>query len=161
MTYPDAVQATVDNFGQITGMRKHSGAWYGSSRDVWTVVQLQKSQYGRSYFLNVGFWLKAPGDTQPPKERDFHIRARLNALLPDLDTQITELLDLETSLSDAERKQRLTSILRDSLWPLLRRGSTIDGLQAMHRERLFRASGLRGEALAVLNAYPAGEQQRG
>lgn len=151
MSYPDIVQQTVDEFGEAAGLVKHSGAWYGSSDETWTIVQSQKSQNKPAYYINTGFWLKAAGDKPYPKEHEFHIRARLDALLPDLD-DIPQLLDLRNPLPDDERARRLERLLRLQLLPILRRGSTITGLQEMHREGLFNDAALRGEALTLLNA---------
>lgn len=150
MTYPDIIQATVDRCCRAAEMRKHSGAWYGESTEVWTVVQLQRSQYARSYFLNTGFWLRAMGDKPYPKEREFHIRARAEALAPELDAELSALLDLDVPLADAERVERLQRILETVVLPTLRRGSTVRGLQEMYAAEQFVAAAVRGEALTLL-----------
>src|SRR5713101_5802056 len=128
-------------------MRKHSGAWYGASPETWSIVQPQKSQFKRSYYLNVGFWIRVVGDKLYPKEREFHIRARLGALLPDLESELLMLLDLDTPLPDADRLRRLQEVMRLRLLPLLKKGETLHGLQEMHRDGVFKAAGVRGEAL--------------
>ena len=136
-------------------MQKRSGAWYRANPQTWTVVQLQKSQYGQSYYVNVGFWLRVAGDDHPPPEHHFHIRIRLNALLPDPGDEVEELLDLENGIPEPARRERLTQILRDMLQPFLERGSTLAGLRDMHKEGVFQGAAVRGEALTQLNASVA------
>ncbi|PZS07781.1 MAG: hypothetical protein DLM55_09900 [Acidimicrobiales bacterium] len=44
-------------------------------------LQLQKSQYGLRYYINVALWLLALGEAQFPKERTCHVRSRLSRVL--------------------------------------------------------------------------------
>jgi hypothetical protein len=154
VTYPDIIQSAVDEFGRSTGMRKHAGAWYGASPETWSVVEPQKSQFKRTYYLNTGFWIRVVGDKPFPRERDFHIRGRLDALLPELETELPALLDLDKPLADLDRIKRLGEVMRLRLLPLLKRGETVRGLQEMHRDGVFKAAAIRGEALTVLSAGP-------
>jgi len=150
VTYPDVVQRAVDEFGKAAGMRKHSGVWYGASPETWSIVASQKSQFKRSYYLNTGFWIRVVGDKPYPKEHEFHIRGRLDGLLPDLESELPTLLDLDTPLPDPDRVRRLHEVMRLRLLPLLKKGETLRGLQEMHRDGVFKAAAIRGEALTVL-----------
>src|SRR3977135_1768112 len=110
------VQAEFDAFGKAAGMTKHSGNWYRTSGDVVTVMNLQKSLYSLSYYVNVGWWLRALGDAKFPKENQLHVRIRLDALVRDRADEVKALLDLERHLES--RAERLQALLQSELLPI-------------------------------------------
>jgi hypothetical protein len=79
MSERNAVHRGFDRFGKDAGGEKKSGGWYWRSDEVVAVVDLQKSQYGPKYYVNVAFWLRAAGDEPFPKTWKSHIR--MHALL--------------------------------------------------------------------------------
>jgi hypothetical protein len=72
-----------DKFAAGAGFVKKSGSWYRASDEVITVLNLQKSQYGLSCYVNIAFCLRALGAETFPQEQKCHIRFRLEILLPD------------------------------------------------------------------------------
>jgi Domain of unknown function (DUF4304) len=62
------VQIAFDALGKAAGMAKWPDNWYRSSDDMIVVVNLQKSEYGPSDYVNVGWWLRILGDAKFPKE---------------------------------------------------------------------------------------------
>jgi hypothetical protein len=49
----NVIRATFDGFMKGAGFSKTSGSWYRVTNEVITVVQLQKSQYGLQYYVNL------------------------------------------------------------------------------------------------------------
>jgi hypothetical protein len=151
MARQDEIQHEVDSCLSTAGMRKQSGSWYRQSDDAIAVVNLQKSQYGPSYYLNVAFWLLALGEAKFPKEHECHVRMRLDDLIPDRVAVIEELLDLRRDIAD--RSERLRELLRSELLPVLDKGSSLDGLRTMRREGRLASAAVRGPALALLDPF--------
>ena len=56
MSTRNIIQTTFDEFGKALDGSKKSGSWYITGPDAIAVLNLQKSQYGPRYYLNVGLW---------------------------------------------------------------------------------------------------------
>ncbi len=152
MVTRNVIQLAYDHWGRDAGLEKHSGSWYQISPEVIAVSNLQKSQYGPRYFFNQGFWLRALGDDKFPKENHCHIRVRLGSL-PGFDAEhVDRLLDLDSPGSDQDRSEELKALLTQRLLPLIQRGSTVSGWRTLRDEGGFKAAGVRGAALELLNA---------
>jgi hypothetical protein len=84
-------------------MELHRRAWYLRTDEVIAVSALQKSQFGRQYLFNQGFWLRDIADEPHPSEVDCHVRLRLETLVPDARHRIARLLDLEQQIAEQQR----------------------------------------------------------
>lgn len=63
---------------KTVGFKKTRTTWHRNSLDGVCVVNVQASQYGSEYYLNVGFYIGALGSLEKPPEYKCHIRERLN-----------------------------------------------------------------------------------
>ena len=131
-------------------MLKHSGSWYRESEDVISVLNLQKSQYSLSYYVNVGFWIKALGEERFPKEHKCHVRVRLGDLVPDRTEEVTALLDLVHEFPG--RIERLHDLLEGQTKLFLDRASSLDGLRLLRREGRLTEAFILSPAVALLRA---------
>lgn len=152
MSVRNVVQQAVDGWGKASGFEKRSGSWYRTSEEVISVLNLQKSQYGPSYYLNQAFWLRELGDERYPKENKCHIRLRLGSLLDADAARLDQLLDLDYAVPDIDRVVALTAILNDQLLPVIERGSSPAGLRSLLDEGVFKSAGIRGSAQQLLAA---------
>ena len=146
----NAVQRAFDQFGEESGFEKRSASWYCRSEDVIAVSNLQKSQYGLSYYFNQGFWLRQLGAEPLPEPHRCHIRARIGQLLPSEEQQVERLFDLGHDVSDETRIEEITALLRDRLVPLIVRAGSLDGLRALISEGAIPAYLLTGAAQRAL-----------
>lgn len=111
-------------------MELHRRAWYLRSDEVIVTCDLQKSQYGPVYYLNVGFYLRAYGEEAYPKSHVCDIVVRAGQFLGE-ETNLDELLDLESGIPDEERIVVLYAVLSERLGPPMKTGASIAGLRAM------------------------------
>jgi hypothetical protein len=72
-----------DELAKRAGFTKRSGSWYRRQADTISVLNLQKSQYGPSYYVNLGVWLSPLGDSGSPPPHHCHVQTRLEALAPE------------------------------------------------------------------------------
>jgi|SRR6266511_5276601 len=151
MAERNVVQQAFDEFGKDGGMLKHSGTWYRTGDWVTQAINLQKSQYGPSYYINIGWWLRALGGDKFPKDHQWHIGIRLESLVPNQEEEVEALLDLDTWIAETERSQRLRDLLDSQLRPVLDRTSSVDGLRELRREGRLKAAAVRGPAIAILD----------
>lgn len=150
MSERNAVQQAFDNWGRQSGFEKKSGSWYCSTDEVISVSNLQKSQYGPSYYFNQAFWLRELGTERYPKEHKCHIRLRLGSLLGAGHERLDQLLNLDYPISDASRSEEFAGILDEKLLPVIVRASSVAGLRLLLNEGAFKAAGIRGPALRIL-----------
>ncbi len=122
------------------GFTRKSSTWYQWSDEVIAVFNLQRSTFGNTYFLNIGFFLRASGAVDYPKEHDCHLRSRAEGIWPEEQLAVIELdnndqhyLDDEVFLSE------LKCFIDQKVVALLLEGLAIPGLLAMlQRFREFR-----------------------
>lgn len=146
----DAVQQAFDCFGREAGFEKKSGSWYRHAEEVIAVSNIQKSQYGPSYYINQGYWLRRLGNERYPKIVRCHVQARLEDLLPEAEHRIVELLNVENEMPDRERVDELVLLLKGELLPLIEQGSSVTGLRAMLAGGLLAGAGITGPAQPLL-----------
>lgn len=151
MAERNVIQQEFDTFGKGAGMLKKSGTWYRTSDDVIQAMNLQKSQYGPSYYINIGWWLRSLGDAKFPTDNQWHIGTRLESLTTDRDSDIKLLLDLNSGIADDERGQRLRDLLTGELLPVLDQSTSLEGLRLLRRKGGLKGAAIRGPALAILD----------
>ncbi len=111
-----------------------SNAWYKENEENTIVVELQKSNYSESYFLNIAVWLKALGDNQFPKERFCHIRMRADSYFTDSGAEIADTLDFSETELDSEKSASIDRLLLEKVLPLSDKLSSIEGLKELYKK---------------------------
>lgn len=107
------------------GFIKKGQTWRKAYDNAIGVVNIQGSQWGRSFYVNFGVYFSALGGNPAPLEYHCHIRTRLEELTP-ARARLVELLDLESSVPDAVRSSEIESAIANAV-PWLDRVATISG----------------------------------
>jgi hypothetical protein len=80
------------------GFKRTADTWHLRNDDTILVLNLQKSPYGRQYYINIAAWLNALGAADVPKAHTCHIRCRWEDLVPNANEKhLEKLLDLENT----------------------------------------------------------------
>jgi hypothetical protein len=143
-----------DTLGAVlkeVGFRRKGSDWFLDTDDAVLVVNLQKSNFGDQYYVNLAIWLRALGDATMPKEQQCHVRTRVTAL--DLDRQRyweTEVFNLEADLPDAERGTLIRSLMETKVLPFLLRCGTLSGLKEAQRKGQLRGAAIMARAQPFL-----------
>lgn len=124
------------------GFQRKSSTWYLSSETVIAVLNLQRSQYGATYFLNLGFWLQQIEHNGFPREHQCHVRDRASSLWPEGThrpeegpPRIADLLNIDDyPCDDTQRLDQLRLFIADKLIPVLKTGVTLEGLNQLLAE---------------------------
>ena len=74
-----AVKEIVDLELRRLGFSRKT-AWYRDMGKVVHVVGLQKSQWGRNYYLNLAIWLKSFGQKQFPRPSECPLQCRIDGI---------------------------------------------------------------------------------
>gem|GEM_PF-4591478 len=106
---PHLIEQVVDDLLKPAGFRKAGGNWYRDGAEAVLVVNLQRSGWGRAYYLNLGLWLSDLGKVARPKEQNCPIRKRLSG------DRLAAALDYDQPLADDERRKQIHAALKRGL----------------------------------------------
>jgi hypothetical protein len=93
------------------------------------VFNIQGSQWGPSFYINLGIYFTALGQNERPLEYHCHVGARLNRVLTD-SARCAELLNFECTIPDAQRFSELAAAVSEAAVPWLERVATPAGAKA-------------------------------
>lgn len=110
------VQGLLDEALGELGFKRKGTLWTRSANDVYQSVELQKSQFGEQYHINLGVWLTTLGSPQNPRDKDMHIRLRADSLF---DAAARERwvrdMDFEQDVAHHNRTRELRTMIKDVL----------------------------------------------
>ena len=139
---------------KVLGFKKRGGTWHRNQGDWIQVINIQGSQWSRTFYINLGVYLPELGMKESPAEYDCHIRERLNQLVPD-NARLVQLLDLHSKTFIEVEGSELVSLVVEYGIPWLDRCSDKAGfLEEAQKSGAF----VRFEAKAIVAAAMA--QQR-
>lgn len=121
------------------GFVKKSNSWYLSGEDAIVVLNLQKSDHGDYYYLNVGISLKVLSDQPFPKENHCHIQMRADNLVK---SEEVHLLCLGMHLEEGGEADLsiTTRLLKQEILPLTDEFLTLEQLREHYKKSTFKAS---------------------
>lgn len=128
------------------GFKKKSNSWYLDNVESISVVNLQKSQFGDQFYINLGVAFKALGTVKFPAANKCHVRFRLERAIPDTEQDICKVaLNMENhSISPDDRKATISRLVETYGLPMLRDSSSAKGVEAAYKDgRLAGAMVLR------------------
>jgi len=127
------LQELFDNVLSPAGFRRRRDTWYKTNDDTIALVNLQKSQWGGQYYVNVALYIRDLGKAVSPAEYQSHIRTRLASIAGSEASAIEEALDLErTALAAEERRSVLARALSAIAVPFLSERSTLSRLRDLN-----------------------------
>jgi hypothetical protein len=119
------------------GFRKTRDSWYRETAETVGVVQLQKSDWGGQFYLNLAVCIKAIGCKPFPKEHECHVRVRITSLADD--SNVSAALNLDDPTLDPEARHAvIDSALRTLAVPLLLKFATARGVVEAYRSGTLR-----------------------
>jgi hypothetical protein len=137
------------------GFEKSGATWRKTNDDVVSVLNLQGSQWGPSFYVNLGVYFRALGDREAPCEADCHIRTRLDDLVPDPARDIC-LLDFEEPIQESVRFQELEVLIVGYGLPWLTKVSTVQGAREYCSTQHQKSPFVTKEAKALLGMVAEG-----
>jgi len=135
------VEALVAKALAPRGFRKQRRTWHREAQGVLQVVNLQKSSWGASFYLNLAFVPEGMSVEGMPRPKEYKcpIRIRLDSAYPDKEALIERLLNLEdVALSDEQRTAGIEKMFHDMVLPFMDRLQTVDDLKRAIEGGTFR-----------------------
>lgn len=109
--------------------RKVGATWRRTTDESIVLLNIQGSQWSRSFYINLGAYYRALGDLDRPPEYLCHVRARLEQLVPD-QGRLAALLDFEKHLMERDRAFELLDLVVGYALPWLDSVATVAGGRA-------------------------------
>ena len=135
MTLTRMVSSGLDDALRPAGFKKKAATWYLQNDEIIALLNLQKSNYDTTYFLNLGFWIRAIEDVEFPKHEQCHVRSRAQTLWPARSPLVANLLSFTQSTDcDENRVADIQTFVNEFIIPFLIQGSTLAGLTELARE---------------------------
>lgn len=137
----------------LFGFKKQSKDWFYTNENLVVVVNLQKSNYEKLYFLNIGIWLnEIGGENINPKENVCHIRMRAERLFDSIPQNLNprELFDFNNSILE-EKVKDVKTFLCDYFCPMLIKLTDVDSLKLLYREHLFKYAYIENRTRELLS----------
>jgi len=108
------------------GFRKLGATWRRAVGESIVLLNIQGSQWSRSFYINLGSYYRALGDLERPPEYSCHVRARLSQLVPD-QVRLARLLDFERPMAECERSAEVIALIDTCALPWLDSVATVAG----------------------------------
>jgi len=136
------------------GFGKKSDGWYLSMDDTILVVNLQKSNFGEQYYINLAVWLNELGQITFPKEYQCHIRTRATLLEPERQKYWEDkVFNLEnTEITEEERLELVQSFLENTAIPFLLSCGEVAELKRLHQEGQLKGAAVMANAQKILQS---------
>ncbi|MEW6684564.1 MAG: DUF4304 domain-containing protein [Nitrospirota bacterium] len=133
------------------GFKKSGATWRKGNADAIGVLNLQGSQWGPSFYINLGVYFRALGDNDHPTEYHCHVRTRLSELVPDR-LRLNALVDFENPMDDGVRAREIETLIANHGLPWLDSVSTVAGAREYCKSQAPRSPWITREARAFLEA---------
>lgn len=115
------------------GFKKDGATWRKYYPETIGVVNIQGSQWGPQFYVNLGVLFRDMDQNEKPREYHCHIRLRLEGIVPDL-ARINQLLDFDLPVPDEERSQELSALVTHYAIPFLEQFSTqVGARESIHQ----------------------------
>ncbi|SFJ15562.1 DUF4304 domain-containing protein [Planctomicrobium piriforme] len=151
MSQPTIFTTTFGRSLKPAGYKKLRGdTWYKFNKDTICLVNIQKSDWGNEWFVNLAVWINGIEKSNIPPissffkkyvkrlypERPLHnhcqLQVRWEVLAPERKNLLMLAMRLyDNSLSDADRIPILTEMLENTVIPFLERASSFKGLKSI------------------------------
>ena len=101
----------IDELFIPIGFKRKGNNWVYNDNELSKIVNLQKSNYGNFSYINYGYIIRGLELTTRT-----HVENRLASTNQEQQNRITDLLDLETNISPAERLVELKNLMLDKIF---------------------------------------------
>jgi len=121
---------------KVAGYKKKDFNWSRMNDETCLIVNIQKSRWGEWAYVNMGVFVYLLGSEVNPKERDCHIRFRLENVCPPAQENLISgknhgILSAKPLLPGSIDAEKFTYALKDFGLPVLEKMSTLNDLRSL------------------------------
>jgi hypothetical protein len=123
-------------FGEIAkenGFERAHEGWFKESPEVILVLDLQKSNFGNNYYLNIKLFIQGTFGNTYSKSKKLVKTDGGNIFLRQPDNY-SNLLNLDVSLEESDRKEGLRKMFSEFITPFSNKTNTKEGIKELHKK---------------------------
>jgi Domain of unknown function (DUF4304) len=105
------------------GFKRKGNNWVNNGEELSKIINLQKSNYGNSFYINYGFIIRGLELTTVT-----HVEDRLASKDKEEQKRITELLHLESEIAPGKRLEELKKLISSNVVPKIQQVNTENDL---------------------------------
>ncbi len=126
-----------DEIAKESGFDRAYKGWFKESPEVILALDLQKSNFGNYYYLNIKLFIQGVFGHTYSKCKKL-IKTDIGNIFLRQPDNYSNLLDLDTPLEDSDRKEGLRKLFGDFIVPFSNKTSSKKGVRELHEhEGLF------------------------
>ncbi len=134
-----------DEAARRNGFEKAFGGWFRESPECIVVLDLQKSNFGDYYELNIKIFVQGLFGNNYVKSKDL-VKKHTGDIFTRQPNEYKDVLDFSVLLDDLKRKERLEILFSDFIVPLTNKALSKSGIKELaEQERIFLLPAVKGE----------------
>lgn len=154
MTNRNFAQQMIDRVLSVGAFDRRGSRWTRDADEVFQSVELQQSQFGEQFYVNIGLWLKALGPSAKMQEKDMHVRLRADGVLQSIHKeQLSKALDFDQELPLDQRESIVGNIFEATVLPHLNEWRSVKGVARALSSGDLHDALIRREARTLLLGY--------
>lgn len=117
-------------FGDVAakfGFERAYGGWFMESHETIIVLDLQKSNYGDYYYLNIKIYVQGLFGNRYRREKKL-VKGDVGDVFTRAPTEYDEIFKMETGLDISDRANRLYQLFSEYIQPMITLASTRGGV---------------------------------
>jgi hypothetical protein len=120
-------KSVFDTVAKASGFAKAFGGWFKESSECIAVLELQKSNFGDYYMLNIKIFIQgAFGYTYFPN-KDL-IKSPMGDVTANETQEYKDVLDFDEPMDDVKRKEKLEMLFKNRILPFVNKTLTKNGI---------------------------------
>ena len=117
-----------DSVAKVNGFAKAFGGWYKDSSECLAILELQKSSFSDSYYLNIKIFIQGAFDRTYLPNKDL-----IKSSMGHITNQIRDkaIFDFDESMDDEKRKEGLKKLFSEFIIPFTDKALTKSGIREL------------------------------
>ncbi len=134
-----------DDIANKNGFEKAFGGWFRESDECINVLDLQKSNFGDYYELNIKIFVQSMFGNTYVKGKDL-VKKHTGDIFTRQPNNYKDVFDFDASMDDDKRKQRLEELFREFIKPFTDKALSRKGLKELEaQEKVFLLPAVKAE----------------
>lgn len=126
-----------DTVAKANDFEKAFGGWFKESSECIIVLDLQKSNFGDYYELNIKIFVQGMFGNKYAKGKDL-VKKHTGDIFTRQPNDYKDVLDFDTSMDDEKRKEKLESLFSEFIVPFANKALSRIGLKELaEQEKIF------------------------
>lgn len=123
----EKLKSVFAEIAKKNGFDEISSAWFKESGEAIVVLDLQKSNFGNSYYLNIKIYIQGMFGNTYSKTNE--LISNTGDIFRREPKNFEDVFDLNNSIEDTVRATKLESLFKEFLVPLVNKALSKDGLR--------------------------------